>query len=113
MQFSEIKKDLKDVVFEAVRADKDDYFEAVIVEGELAKLTAALEKLFGSPVWPSKDQLSPKAQDAVKDFGGVRAGQTLYFCNDVEDVVFAMLWPWQDGWHTTMKMVKKEEKSAI
>jgi len=43
----------------------------------------------------------------IEEFGGIRPGQTLYFWNEGKDAVFAMLWPWQDGYHTTVKIGRK------
>lgn len=107
MQFQDVRKSLDGVVFDMVRADKDNFFEAVIVSNELAKVNAKLEEVFGPPAWPSQNQLPPQASEATKDFGGVRAGQTLYFWSDKKDTVFAMLWPWQDGYYTTIKIIRK------
>jgi hypothetical protein len=107
MQFSQIKEGLKDVSFDALRTDCDNYFEAVILKEELTKLTERLANLFGSPAWPSKNRLSFRIQEAIKGFGGIMPGQTLYSLEQGSDAVFAMLWPWQDGKHTTIKIIKK------
>lgn len=107
MQFDEIKRGLEGVVFAELRNEGENYFEAVLVRDELAKLTAGLERLFGPAVWPSDNKLIPQAQEAVKEFGGIRQGQVLYFWNDGKDIIFAMLWPWQDGYRTTLKIIGK------
>lgn len=107
MQFNEIRKELEGVVFDNLRIDDHNYFEAVIVKNELTKLTASLERLFGSPARPSQNRLLLQAQEITKDFGGIRPGQTLYFWNQGEDTVFAMLWPWEDGYRTTVKIIGK------
>ena len=107
MQFSEIKEEVKSVDFEATRTDCDNYFEAVVVKNELAKLGERLSKFFGEPAWPSKNRLSYQMQEAVKAFGGIMPGQTLYFKNQGNEEIFAMLWPWQDGVRTTIKIIQK------
>lgn len=107
MQFDEIRKELEGVVFDNLRIDGHNYFEAVIVKNELAKLTASLQRLFGSPAWPSKNRLLLQAQEITKDFGGIKPGQSLYFWNEGKDAIFAMLWPWQDGLHITVKIIQK------
>lgn len=107
MQFSEIRKELGAVVFNTLRADTDNYFEGVVVKEELVKLAGILEKFFGSPALPSNNKLSPQIQEAIDSFGGIMSGQTLYFWNQGNDAIFAMLWPWQDGNHTTVKIVQK------
>jgi len=107
MQFNEIRKELEGVVFDNLRIDDHNYFEAVVVTNELAKLTASLRRLFGSPAWPSKNRLLLQTQEITKDFGGIRPGQTLYFWSQGKDTVFAMLWPWEDGYRTTVKIIGK------
>jgi hypothetical protein len=107
MQFEEIKKEVKEIVFDKLRMDCDNQFEAVILKEELAKLIARLEKFFGSPVWPSKNSLSFQIRELIEGFGGVVSGQILYFSKEGSDTIFAMLWPWQDGERTTLKIIKK------
>lgn len=108
MDFNAIRKEVKDIPFDTLRTDADNYFEAVIIKSELKKLTEWLERFFGLPVFPSKNRLSFQARETIDGFGGVMPGQTLYFWNQGVDTIFAMLWPWQDGQHTTLKIVKKE-----
>lgn len=112
MQFKEARKGLEGIVFDKLRIDSGNYFEAVIVKDELAKLTASLEKIFGSPAWPCKSRLLAQAEGIIKNFGGVRTGQTLYFWTEGKDTVFAMLWPWQDGYYITVKIGGKINKDT-
>lgn len=107
MEFNEVKLEVKDLEFESLRTDCDNYFEAVLIKQELDKLNARLQKLFGAPAWPSKNRLSYQMEEAVKGFGGIMSGQTLYFKNQGQDSIFAMLWPWQDGEHITVKIIQK------
>jgi len=107
MSFSELKEGLKDVLFDEARKDTDNYFEAVILSPQLKELTDRLKNFFGLPVYPSESKLSSQAEKAIEEFGGVMSGQTLYYWNKGNDVVFAMLWPWQDGEHITLKIAHK------
>jgi hypothetical protein len=107
MEFSEIKEEVRTVGFETLRTDCDNYFEGVVVKNELANLNGRLGKMLGEPAWPSKNRLSYQMQESVKAFGGIMPGQTLYFKSEGPDAVFAMLWPWQDGMHTTVKIIQK------
>ncbi|PIP19387.1 MAG: hypothetical protein COT38_03945 [Candidatus Omnitrophica bacterium CG08_land_8_20_14_0_20_41_16] len=111
MEFSNIKEEVKRVNFESTRTDCDNFFEAVVVKDELAKLSERLSKFLGEPAWPSKNRLSYQMQEAVKAFGGIMPGQTLYFKSEGSgsDAIFAMLWPWQDGLRTTVKIIQKQE----
>lgn len=107
MQFEELKKEVKNFSFDALRMDCDNYFEGVILKDELNKLIARLDSFFGAPAWPSKDRLSFQAQEVIKGYGGIMSGQILYFWNQGKDTVAAMLWPWQDGQRTTLKIIQK------
>ncbi|MDO8662892.1 MAG: hypothetical protein Q7K98_06715 [Candidatus Omnitrophota bacterium] len=107
MEFSEIREEVKKLGFELLRTDTKDYFEAVIIKEELAKLEERLKKFFGEPAWPAKDELSSEIQKKINSFGGIMPGQTLYCKKDGRDSIFAMLWPWQDGLRTTVKIMHK------
>lgn len=108
MQFDELKDAVKNFSFDALRMDCDNYFEGVILKDELKKLVASLDNFFGSPAWPSsKGRLSFQAQEIIKGYGGIMSGQTLYFWNQGKNTVAAMLWPWQDGQRTTLKIIQK------
>ncbi len=107
MDFEVLKQGLRQVVFEALRMDCDNYFEAVVVKEEMEKLIIRLKQFFGEPVLPSKNRLNFQAEEAIKGFGGIMPGQTLYFQGEQGEVIFAMLWPWQDGRRTTLKIIKQ------
>jgi hypothetical protein len=108
MNFTELKDALKSLTFDSFRRDEDVYFEAVIVKSELEKMTAVLEKFFGPPAWTaSKGKIPVLMSETIAEFGGVIAGQTLYFWTEGDVRIFAMLWPWQDREHITLKTGKK------
>ena len=107
MDFNKIREDIKNLKLETLRTDCDNYFEAVIVKEELVRLSERLKVFFGDPAWPSKNRLDFHMEEAVKGFGGIMPGQTLYFNRQGGETVFAMLWPWQDGVRTTVKIISK------
>jgi len=107
MQFSDVRKEMESITFDTLRVDADDYFEAVITNGEIAKLTPKLERLFNLPAPSPQEELPSKVKKVIQDFGGIGGGQTLYFADKGENVIFAMLWPWSDGRHTTVKIAEK------
>lgn len=107
MEFDELREALKGVVFDSKRVDCDNFFEAVVVHEEMQKLVERLRRFLGEPVWPSKNRLSFDMEKRVEEAGGLMPGQTLYYTGSGENTVFAMLWPWQDGKHTTVKIIKK------
>jgi len=107
MDFSAVRKDMKVLSFETLRTDCDNFFEGVVMQQEIVKLNLQLKNLFGEPVYPSKNRLAHKVQASVAGFGGVMAGQTLYFKDLGADSILAMLWPWKDGQRTTVKIIQK------
>jgi hypothetical protein len=107
VNFCDVRKELGSVHFDALRQDADGYFEAVVVKERLAIVARKLEDLFGAPAWPSKERLSAHARKAIKDHGGIRTGQTLYCAANGGCIIIAMLWPWQDGLHTTLKVMQE------
>lgn len=107
MQFDELRKELKNIVFITVREESDDYFEGVVSKGELAHLSLILGKFFGARVWPSEHKLSEEIENFIGEFGGIMSSQTLYFHKEANETAFAMLWPWSDGTRITLKIGKR------
>jgi hypothetical protein len=107
MHLDEVKERLKQVSFDTLRLDCDNHFEVVVVKNELEKLNLHLKSLFGDPAWPSETKMNRQMQEVINGFGGIMSGQTLYFWSHGKDTVFAMLWPWQDGVRTTVKVIQK------
>ena len=107
MEFYELKTHLHKFVFTEVRADEEDFFEAVISKSELVKLTPVLESLLGQPVVPESKNLSAQLQATIKELGGVMGGQSLYVLSQADTSFFAMLWPWSNGSLITLKVSKK------
>ena len=106
MEFDKIKAEVKKTELETTRMDNENYFEAVIGYARLEGMVRVLEGIFGDPVWPSGKKLLKDTQILIKNAGGLRKGQTLYFLNEEGCSAFAMLWPWQDGERITIKMSK-------
>lgn len=106
MEFNRIKNDVRGIPFDTLRVDCDNLFEAVVAKDEVAKLTERLEGFFGPPAWPSKEKLTFQVRQLIDGYGGIMPGQTLYLRNEGSFSVMAMLWPWQDGIRTTVKIIK-------
>ncbi|MCX5702614.1 MAG: hypothetical protein NTW64_06565 [Candidatus Omnitrophica bacterium] len=107
MDFETIKNSVKYINLDSTRLDCANQFEAVVIKEEIDKLVSRLDSLFGPPAFPSKNRLSLQMRQTVDAFGGLMAGQTLYYSSQGNDVIFAMLWPWKDEEHTTVKIIKK------
>jgi len=104
MQFDQLRTEVKGIDFDAVRRDDDHYFEGVIVRDGLAGLAVRLERYLGHPIWPSQSMLSEPVREIISPYGGIREGQELYLLSEENASVFAMLWPWGDGVHITLRL---------
>jgi hypothetical protein len=106
MEFDKVKAKLKSIGLDNTRVDNDDYFEAVIKKDSVSKVVQILEGLLGKAVWPSQNKVPKEAERTVKNLGGLRRDQMLFFLNENGISLFAMFWPWQDGERITIKMGK-------
>ena len=106
MQFDDLRNEVKALAIAELREDSDNYFEVVLIKEELTKLVSKLEKILG-PAWPHKTKLSSDIEKRIKEFGGIKPGQTLYFSQLNNNRIFAMLWPWSDGNRTTVKIISQ------
>jgi len=107
MEFNRIRQDMKMFSFETLRTDCDNFFEGVVIQQELEKLSGQLKNLLGEPVYPSKSKLAHKIRQRVDGLGGLMPGQTLYYKDLGADSILAMLWPWKDGQRTTVKIIQQ------
>lgn len=107
MKFEEMIDEIKGMEFDAVRVKDQYYFEAVILTAKAPALTEKLERFFGKQLCPPEKKLAPDAEKVSGDFGGVAGDQTLYFLKENDYSYFAMLWPWSDDCHITVKVGRK------
>jgi hypothetical protein len=85
------------------RSDTDELFEVVFVNEDTAVWVAALSGIMGEAVKPAGKKPSREENDSTKAFGGILQGQTLFRHDGPGGAIIAMLWPWQDRIHTTLK----------
>lgn len=111
MDFSSLRRNMKQFNFEDLRTDCDNFFEGVVIRQELEKLNLHLKDFMGEPVFPSKNRLPLKVQETVNGFGGIMPGQTLYYKTAGTDSILAMLWPWKDGQRTTIKIIQQDNNN--
>lgn len=105
--FKQLMRELKAVVFDPLREETDTLMEGVVAGDQVQKLSACLTGFFGSPVEP-QDLAVPAIKALVDNHGGLMSGQTLYCCSVHQKHLGVMLWPWQDGVHTTVKAFSEE-----
>ena len=103
-----IEKCLKFDIYEK-RDITDEYCEIVFHNKDKDELEKTLTGILGAAVKGPKAK--PATQDALitKNYGGIHNDQTLFKKEFEDGIVIAMLWPWQDGAHTTLKasLIKK------
>ncbi len=81
------------------------YKEIVFFNKDIKKWKKVLSGSLGAPVnasWSSPDK---NIQKMTRKFGGIRNGQTLYLKEHNEGWIMAMIWPWKDKKHSTLKLV--------
>ncbi len=86
------------------RTISETYSELVFLNKDIAELCKILTDIFGEPEKKQGAKPSKNILNLTKDYGGVWENQTLFMKNDAQNTIIAMLWPWQDNLHTTLKM---------
>ena len=107
ISFNDIKAQAKALGFETLRTESDLYLEAVFLKAKISEYSALLDGIFGEVAWPSNNPIPEDVKKTIAQYGSVMGGQTLYCMQEVSHVIFAMLWPWGDKVHITLKMGEK------
>lgn len=106
--FVKLVEDVRKIKFSEKRTDASDFFEAVVDKTGLNELEGVLEKYFGSALKPTGKAPSKEAMKHTAPWGGIRPNQTLYYATEDDGKVhLALLWPWDDGCHVTLKLISK------
>ena len=76
-----------------------DYLEAVLQKSDLESLNSLLRKHLGTEVMaPGKGANLPTGiQKMVDSIGGLRPGQSFFYKQDRQVVIYAVLWPWESN----------------
>ena len=94
------------------RSFSDNYIEVVFFTIDTDKWNNLLSEALGQALKPAGAAPTAEAQALTKDCGGIFANQTLFKKDFAQVSVMAMLWPWQDGEHTTLKMALAKKKDG-
>lgn len=92
--------------------DRGEYGELVFFSEDLADWEAMLEKHFGSPVKKPDQPVTDELMQLTEAFGELFDHQTLYLKQEPRTTILAMLWPWRDMSHTTLKLIFQRETGA-
>ena len=86
------------------RCDREDLFELVFFNSDLAEWGRILKAFLGDPVKPSGKAPTVKDLELTETTGSIRIEQTLYEKQFDNGVIIAKFWPWKDGRHVTLRM---------
>ncbi|MBN3039030.1 MAG: hypothetical protein JW869_06415 [Candidatus Omnitrophica bacterium] len=86
------------------RSVSEDYCELVFFNKELEEWNNILTEILGPAKKPPGMDPTQEDDALTEEYGGIFTNQTL-FKKDFDDcTIIAMIWPWQDGTHTTLKL---------
>ncbi|MBD3264886.1 MAG: hypothetical protein GF375_07265 [Candidatus Omnitrophica bacterium] len=104
MELRELKSRFANLDVYEQRDSQEDYEELVFYARDLEKWEEILCDFFGQPAKPAEAKPTRADSKLTREFGGVFKGQTLFKKDMPEKTVIAMLWPWQDNEHITLKI---------
>ncbi|MCH1928123.1 hypothetical protein L6232_25345, partial [Shewanella sp. C31] len=76
----------------------------VILNTDMAEWNKLLEEFLGPPAKAANEKPSKEQKKLTGSQGGIDKGQTLFKKESEGNLIVAMLWPWGDGAHTTLKI---------
>jgi len=88
------------------RSVSEDYAEIVILAEQLDAWNTLLTELYGPAAKPAGCKPSPVDQRHSEPYGGIFRDQILYRLGQESIGWIAMLWPWKDKLHITVKLAK-------
>ncbi len=86
------------------RAAEEGYSELVFFSKDTVAWVKVLAENLGAPAKPAGTEPSEEHSKLTEDFGGIFANQILFKKEFDNGIILAMLWPWQDKAHTTLKL---------
>jgi hypothetical protein len=94
------------------RSMREDYAEFVIFVQDLEEWDKVLSGLLGTAVKPIGKKPTPEEQTMTDEYGGIQRDQLLYFQANGDTCLLAMLWPWRDKVHITVKVARIKKPKA-
>ena len=105
MTLKEIVERFDNLAVYEERTSSDEYFELVFYNKECDKWHEVLSEALGPAAKPVGAKPTAEHLKLVVEYGGLRPDQTLFIKGFNGITVIAMLWPWQDDLHTTLKII--------
>ena len=104
MTLKEILDQSKNLEIFEKRDITDKYAELVFLTRDAEKWEQFLSGVLGPAVKVTGNKPEKEDLNLTKTYGGIRIGQSLFKKKFDKITVIAMLWPWQDKNHTTLKL---------
>ena len=105
MNLKEIVSRFSGLHIEEIRSSSEDAQELVFTNERIEEWDKVFQEILGPAVKPKGTKPTKEDSQLTADYGGIFANQTLYRKEFGDETIVAMLWPWQDGVHITLKMV--------
>jgi len=106
---------LKEIIAELTKLDVyekrsigDDYGELVLLN--TPALHKTLTDIFGPAMKESNEKPDKEMIILAKEYGGIWDNQTLFKKDSQSCILIAMLWPWDDKQHITLKLAVVKSK---
>ena len=80
------------------------YREIVFFNKDMKKWDRVLTGSLGEPVNSKWKNPEKNMEKMTRKYGGIRKGQTLYIKEFENFSIMAMIWPWKDKCHSTLKL---------
>ncbi len=87
-----------------LREADSQHADLVVENDQLDAWINLLDQHLGSPLKKTGEAVNFDAKKLTKAFGGIQKNQTLYVKSYETHHLMAMLWPWQNNRHTTLKL---------
>ncbi len=86
------------------RKSSPTYREIVFFNKDIKKWNRVLAGTLGDPVNSKWNRPEKQVEKMTRKYGGIRKGQTLYVKEYDNFSIMAMIWPWKDKQHSTLKL---------
>ena len=106
---SEILKKCDQLKVEEKRVSSSGYNEQVIFSDEIDQWNKVLAGVLGPAVKPAGQKTTPQYFALTVNYGGIFDDQTLFYKKFEEQSILAMLLPWKNKIHVTLKIVCFQE----
>ena len=80
------------------------YREIVFFNKDVKKWNRILSGKLGAPIKSKWNGYDKSLERLTRKFGGIRKGQTVYIKVYDDFSIVAMIWPWKDKQHSTLKL---------